>query len=593
MSARPLTDEQLEVALGGYLPTRAPTGSSERLSDAMRSVRQERPLPIVLAQLRDVDPIGRRRSLMIAAALLAIATLLGGIAVGAWRPWTSNPRPDLSLEPPGDVQAYAVSIVQDSPVTRPMTVTVIADGTLNRLGQVVWGQAKSRIRMDRFGNVRIEHFASVAATEPSTFEITMRARVIELTRQGEEDVWIDEAFIPGPDPRFRIFQELAAYVGIADVFDCEMSQLDASSAWQYVGLEYLLGRPAHHIRCGGDFWIDVETRLILRSRGPLTADGRPVNDVTRTIEVTTLELADPPAALFAPAKPDGIRTVSRTDQDQYEERVSNEAHCAADPVCSAPTVPLITPPPAANQEPASDATVIAADAARVRAQVPPLQLTVQGWRSKGGVAATDRLSYEASDRYRIDRGADELAGTPASSSIWAGSDSVWDLRTDATGRTFWFKLTNGRNIVDAGYMWLDGTLITLPECGPAGGLDPGVAGPRWRILGVDKVGPFTADHITCNDADLTWTVDGNELGCGCTGMEFWIDRATHLVVRRLIPAEGDGPIEVREVLDLRFGASPDELFRPPDDAVIELQPTPDPRATGTPAPVSSPGDAAR
>jgi hypothetical protein len=215
-------------------------------------------------------------------------------------------------------------------------------------------------------------------------------------------------------------------------------------------------------------------------------------------------------------------------------------------------------------------------------------LTVQRWRSKGGIAGTDRLWYQAPDRYRVDRGADDLAGMPASSSIWAGASSVWDLRRDATGRTFWLQLTNRRNIVDGQSMWLDGTLFTLPECGPEGGLDPGVPGPRWLHLGVDQVGPFTADHLTCGDAELTWTVDGNEWSCGCAGSEYWIDRATHLIVRRLIPAEGDSPVDVREVTDLRFGSSPDELFLPPDDAVIEVQPTADPTAPSTPPPQPAP-----
>jgi hypothetical protein len=588
MSARPPTDQQLEAALRAYLPARAPIGTTERLVDAMRATRQERPLPIVLAQLRDVDPIGRNRSLLIAAALLAIATLIGGIAVGAWRPWLPDPRSDLSLEPPGDVQAYAVSVVQDSPVIRPMTATVIADRAFDAMGDVVEGPVKTRIRMDRFGNVRIEHFEDAAASEPTTFVIATRDRLIELARQGNEDVWIDEPFSTGGDPRGRIYQELAAYLGVADVFDCEMTELDASSDWQYVGLEYILGRPAHHIRCGGDFWIDVETRLILRSHGPLTPDGQPATETTRTIEVTALEFEDQPPALFSPARPDGIRIVSRTEQFEYQERVSREAHCAADPVCSAPIAPLVTPPPATNPEPASEATAIAAATREARAHLPPVQMTIQRWRSKGGLVGSDRLWYEAPDRFRVDRGADDLAGMPARTSIWAGPSSVWDLQTDNSGHSAWLQYTNGRNIGDAQLVWLDEALFNLPECGPAGGLEAGLPGPRWRHLGVDQVGSFTADHIVCGDADLTWSLDGSEYGCGCAGMEFWIDRVTHLIVRRLTQGESDGPIEVREVVELRFAPSPDELFRPPDDAVIEVQPTPDPAAQSTPPPEPAP-----
>lgn len=588
MSARPPTDQQLEAALRGYLPARAPAGTTERLVDAMRITRQERPLPIFLAQLRDVDPIGRNRSLLIAAALLAVAALIGGIAVGAWRPWGPDRRSDLSLEPPRDVQAYAVSVVQDSPVIRPMTATVIADRALDVLGNVVERPVKSRILMDRFGNVRIERFEDAAASEPATFTLATRDRVIELAKQGDEYVWIDEPFGVGGDPRGRIFPELAAYVGVAEVFDCEMTQFDASSGWQYIGLEYLLGRPAHHIRCGGDFWIDVETRLILRSHGPLTPDGQPANASTRTIEVTALDFREQPSALFSPAKPDGIRIVSRTDQLGYEERVSREAQCATDPVCSAPSAPMVTPPPATSPEPPSEATAIAAAARQARADLPPVRVTVQRWRSKGGIVGTDRLWYAAPDRFRVDRGADDLAGIPARTSIWAGPSSVWDLQTDTTGQTVWLKYTNGRNIGDAQFMWLEETLFNLPDCGPAAGLDAGVPGPRWRHLGVDQVGSFTADHIACADADAAWTVDGIEYGCGCAGMEFWIDRETHLIVRRLTQGEGNGPTEVREIVDLRFVASPDEVFRPPDDAVVLVQPTPDPRAQFTPAPQPAP-----
>ena len=177
---------------------------------------------------------------------------------------------------------------------------------------------------------------------------------------------------------------------------------------------------------------------------------------------------------------------------------------------------------------------------------------------------------------------------PARTSIWAGPSSVWDQKSNGTGRTYWLQYTNGRNIGDAQFMWLDETLFNLPECGPAGGLDPGLRGPRWRHLGVDRVGAFTADHIACGDAELTWTVDGTEFGCGCSGMEFWIDRETHIVVRRLIPGEDNGPIDIREVVDLRFATSPDEIFRPPDDAAITVQSTPDPRAPSTPAPQPAP-----
>jgi hypothetical protein len=543
---------------------------------------QSRALPSVVAGLGDVDPVGRRRSLLIAAALLAIAALVGGVAAGAWR-LSLDQRLDLSIAPPSDVQAYAVSVVQDSPVVRPMAITMTADHGYSSLGDRIEGPVKTRILMDGAGSVRVEHFATAEATQPDTYKIITADRAVELAKQGSEPVWLDEP--SAGDPRDWIFQELAAYLGVADVSDCEMTTLDPSSGWRYVGLELVIGRPAHHIFCGGEFWIDAETRLILRSRGPLTPDGQPVDDMTRTIEVTALELADQPAGLFDVAKPTGLRSVTREAQRAYEEHVHQEAACAADPVCSAAELPVVRPPTATAPEPPGGPDEIVAAAAAAREHVPALQLTVARWRSRGGTVGNDRLFYAGPDRFRVEESADRLVGTSARTSIWAGESGVW--RTDDRGEPFWLRLTNRRNIGDAGYMWLEGMLMALPECGPSGGLPPSVAGPRWRHLGVDQVGDFTADHITCTDADLTWTVEGNEYGCGCTGMEFWVDRATHLVIRRLVPADGNGTVEIREVVDLAFVGSPDDLFRPQDDAVIEVQPTPDP-ALATPPPQPEP-----
>jgi hypothetical protein len=583
MSARPLTDEQLTLALRTYLPAKAPGGSADRLVDAITETPQLRPLPFVVAALGDADPIGRRRSLLLAAAVLALAALLGGLAVGAWR-LIPDTQTHLSLEPPADVQAYAVSVLQDSPVVRPMAMTVTADRAPSPSRGGTDGPVKARVMMDRAGNVRIEHFATIVATEPDTYKIVTADRLVELGRQGNEPVWIEEPF--DGDPRGWVVHELAAYIGVSDdgVSDCEMTRLDPSSGWRYIGLETVLGRPAHHIFCGGEFWIDTETRLILRSHGPLTADGRPANDTTRTIEVTALDLAEQPARLFTVAKPSGIRVVSRDAQRVYEERLDEDVACAADPVCSADEMPVVKLPPARDPEPQSDAGAIVAAARAARNDVAAVQMTVERWRSRGGVIGDDRLFYQGPDRFRVERSEDELAGIPAHTSIWAGDSGVWDLRTDAQDRTYWLRFTNGRNIGDAQYMWLEGILFSLPECGPPGGLPPTVAGPHWRHLGVDQVGDFTADHITCGDAGLTWTIDGNEYGCGCAGMEFWIDRATHLVVRRLVPAEGLDPLRVDEVVDLAFRKSPEDLFHPPDDAVIEAQPTPDPGALASPPP---------
>jgi hypothetical protein len=586
MTEQHLTDERLAAAVRDYLPAGAPHGTAERVALALENAPEQlRRLPWALASVTDVDPVGRRRSLLLAAALIALAAAIGALAAGALRVHPDVP-PDLSLAPPPDVQAYVVSAVQGSPIEpRPMTITAVADRDPSTPAGSSSAPIKTRILMDASGNVRIERFGSVDATEPAGYRIVTKGRIAELTHQGAEAVWVDEPF--DGTPRDWISFVLSAYIGTADRFDCEMLELDPTNQWQYVGLEYILGRPVHHVRCGGELWIDVETRLILRSYGPLFPDGRPTDATTHTVEVTALEFRDQPAALFDPTRPPGVRAVSREEQQAYQDGVDAAAACRADPVCSAPDVPLPTLVPAGPQTGAADPETIVAAAIARRADLPPLRMSVERWRSKGGTVGVDTLYFERPDRFRVERARDTLAGTPEGSSIRAGDDGTWDLRTNESGQQAWLRLTDPRNIVDAGYMWVDGMLFTLPECGPPGGLPAGTPGPRWQLLGVDKVGRFTADHIACGDAESTWVIDGSEYACGCTGMEFWVDRDTHLVVRRLNPADGNTAIEVRQVLDLQFGPQPDELFRPPEGALIEVQPTPGPDAPSTPAPQPS------
>ena len=588
MNAAPFTDEQLAQALRSYLPSRAPNASADRLLEAIAEMPQQRTLPIVMAQLRDVDPIGRRRSVLIAAVLLTMAALIGGIAAGAFRPWLRDGPDDLSLRPPADVQAYAVSVLQDSPIVRPMSIDVMARAADSSFG-AEQPPVRSRILMDGAGGVRIEHFASSDAAQPESFRIITAERMVELARKGAERVWVEEPF--GSDPRGWIFDELAAYMPTADVSDCEMTEPVPVSGWRYVGLETVIGRPAHHIFCGGEFWIDAETRLILRSRGPLTPDGRPANDTTRTVEVTSLGFDEPRAPLFDLTRPAGLRLASRDEVIAYEESERQKADCAADPVCSADEVALATPPPAEDAERAATVEDIVAAARAAREAVPPIELAIERTRSRGGVVGTDRLIFERPDRFRIEVSEDRLAGQPAQTMIWDRASGVWATRVDDQGKRVWFRYTNARNIVDAGYMWLEGSLFSLPECGPPNGLAAGVAGPHWRLLGVDRVGDFVADHIDCADEGSTWTVDGEQYACGCAGLQFWIDRASHLVVRRLAAPDSEhGWTDAREVVSLRPATPTEDTFHPPSDAVIVVQPTPDPAASSSspPSPAPSP-----
>jgi len=66
MNARPLTDAQISQALRAHLPEAAATGLRERVFDAAETTAQLRSFPSFLGALSDADPVGRRRSLLIA-----------------------------------------------------------------------------------------------------------------------------------------------------------------------------------------------------------------------------------------------------------------------------------------------------------------------------------------------------------------------------------------------------------------------------------------------------------------------------------------------------------------------------------------------
>ena len=70
MNAPRLTDAQISQALRAHLPERAQAGLRERILEAAETTSQQRALPSFLGALSDADPVARRRSLLIAAALL-------------------------------------------------------------------------------------------------------------------------------------------------------------------------------------------------------------------------------------------------------------------------------------------------------------------------------------------------------------------------------------------------------------------------------------------------------------------------------------------------------------------------------------------
>jgi len=336
VNGQPLTDAQISRALRAHLPDRAYSGLRERILDATETTGQQLALPSVFGALGEADPVVRRRSLLIAAALLVALALASIAAVGALRLLERDLVQDLSLEPPADLQAFVLSSHDRLPELPPVAMTSIRNDS-----------TKDRIYVDRSGAVRFEQYASIDAVEPTTYRILRDGRVGWLETVGSENVWVWAEEALGEDPRFELLTEIGTgEIGSGPIDfgrpGCEMTRNPdeagngtAATGWRYVGVEYVAGRPAHHVACVGDLWLDIETRLILRSRMPLLDDARqPIPGEFRTIELTEIAFGEQPAALFDFAPPDGVASMRWEELGAYR--------CTRDPTCPGP------PPPNAN-----------------------------------------------------------------------------------------------------------------------------------------------------------------------------------------------------------------------------------------------------
>jgi hypothetical protein len=326
MNAPRLTDAQIAQALRAHVPERAQAGLRDRVLEAAGSTVQQRALPSFLGGFGDADPTARRRVLLVAAALLIALAFASAAAVGALRLLQRDDIQDLSLQPPTDVRAFVLSSYDRLPELPPLVMTRLDDGS-----------AKSRMYVDRSGAVRFERYASADATEPETFRILSGDSVGSLEAVGSEKVWVVQHEAIGEDPRVFIRSSLG--LG-AITFDrlpgCELTpntddpgNATDATGWRYVGSEPVAGRPAHRFTCGGgDLWLDVETRLILRARAPLVDDAdQPIPGKFQTIEVTEIAFGEQPAALFDLATPASVVSVPIEDLETYR--------CARDPICSA------------------------------------------------------------------------------------------------------------------------------------------------------------------------------------------------------------------------------------------------------------------
>lgn len=135
----------------------------------------------------------------------------------------------------------------------------------------------------------------------------------------------------------------------------------AATGWSYVGVEYVAGRPSHHFACVGEIWLDIETRLILRTREPETDDaGKPIPGQFGTTEVTEIAFGEQPAALFEP--PEGVAHMTSEAYSAYlctrDVRTEVEVgfgtrECAPpeQPEATAEATPLPTPTPGHTARP--------------------------------------------------------------------------------------------------------------------------------------------------------------------------------------------------------------------------------------------------
>jgi hypothetical protein len=355
MTALRLTDAQVSRALRAHLPDRAQAGLRERIFEAAERTSQQRALPSFLGALSDADPVTRRRSLLIAAALLVALALAATAAVGAFRLLERDPFRDLSLEPPADLPAFVLSSYQRLPELPPVALTWRDDD----------GPAKGRIYVDRSGAVRFDRFASADATEPSSYTILSDHRISGIATVGSDKVWVEqghEAF--GDDPRVFLRTVLSPEGGPGCEMERDANEVEngtAAAGWRYVGVEHVAGRPAHHVACVEDLWLDIETRLILRIRAPLTDEaGQPVPGQFATKEITEIAFGEQPAALFE--APEGVVHMTSEAYSAYlctrdlrtEEEVGfGTRECAPPPEAEATpeATPLPTPTPKATARP--------------------------------------------------------------------------------------------------------------------------------------------------------------------------------------------------------------------------------------------------
>lgn len=170
MSDRRPTDLEIAIALRAHLPAAARADLRERVAVVVAETRQQRAFPSLAGALTDADPIVRRRSILIAAALLAVA-LAASLAAGTLR--LSQRSDDL----PGAHGLVAF-------VRRDDVFVAAADGGEAHLVAHVDGAGLSQPRWsaDR-------RWLAVQTEEPAILGIDMRSGAVRRLAAGQLGEW--------------------------------------------------------------------------------------------------------------------------------------------------------------------------------------------------------------------------------------------------------------------------------------------------------------------------------------------------------------------------------------------------------------------
>jgi len=228
MNAPRLTDAQVSQALRAHLPDRAQAGLRERILEAAETTSQQRALPSFFGALSEGDPVTRRRSLLIAAALLVALALAATAAVGALRILERDPFQDLSLEPP-TVPSPAVTTLP-GPSTEPSNAPVADRYQALVVRSDADGTAIVAVRADRQERV-IVTFPRTERQEVGLKLPSAGGWLVMFYRDGTEFIDLRDPFSMGegttgfswhPDGRFAVWNES----GLVTLIDPETGEAE-------------------------------------------------------------------------------------------------------------------------------------------------------------------------------------------------------------------------------------------------------------------------------------------------------------------------------------------------------------------------------